>query len=89
MLFKHSTQCSISANAYHEIERFLIAYPNAPLFIINVIEHRQVSNAIAAFTRIAHESPQVIILQHGIPVWHRSHHAISAVALEQAAVEFR
>lgn len=89
IIFKHSTQCPISANAHKEMERFLSVHRDAPLCLVKVIESRQVSNAIAQLTHIQHESPQVIVLQRGKPVWHESHYAITAADLEQALVDFQ
>lgn len=89
IIFKHSTQCPISANAHKEMEQFLRVHKNAPVYLVKVIESRPVSNAIAKMTNIQHESPQVIVLQRGKPVWHASHYDITAVEIEQALVHFQ
>ena len=89
IIFKHSTQCPISANAYREVERFLEIHAHAPIYLVKVIESRQLSDTVGALTGIRHESPQVIILQHGAPVWHESHYAITAAELERALVDFQ
>jgi bacillithiol system protein YtxJ len=89
ILFKHSTQCPISAGAYQEMQKFTEVHPQAPVYLVKVIESRPISNEIAEFTDVKHESPQVIILEKGKPVWHKSHHDITAADLENATVDFR
>jgi bacillithiol system protein YtxJ len=89
VLFKHSTQCPTSAAAYKEVERFTAAYPDAPVYLIKVIEERTVSDAIAKRTGVTHESPQVIIVADGTVVYTASHDDITAAEIEEQLVEFR
>ena len=60
LLLKHSTQCSISARALEEVEAF-----SDDFVYLDLLEHRDVSDAIAARLKVRHESPQLLILQAG------------------------
>ncbi|MBW3634057.1 MAG: bacillithiol system redox-active protein YtxJ [Chloroflexi bacterium] len=68
VLFKHDFACHISANAYRE----LAAVPGeVPL--IDVERQRGLAVEVASRTGIEHESPQVIVLRNGRPVYAASH----------------
>ena len=79
IVFKHSTTCPVSANALKEFEDYLSQEPkkNTDYVLVKVIESRPVSNQIAEDTGIKHESPQIIYLQKGEPVWNTSHWSIT------------
>lgn len=78
LLFKNSTTCPISAAARHEMQRLLEQRPDAPLLVVDVNAHADLSREIARRTGIEHDSPQIILLTHGVPRWHASHYAIHA-----------
>ena len=77
-VFKHSTRCSISSMAKSRIEREW-GYSDAqiPLYYLDLIRHRDVSNHIAQATGIRHESPQLIVLKNGETIYDGSHTTIS------------
>nr|WP_242517886.1 bacillithiol system redox-active protein YtxJ [Halobacillus sp. GSS1] len=75
-LLKHSLTCPISAAAQEQFLRF-IEETSVPCFILYVQDSRELSNHIAEFTGVRHESPQVIQFQEGEAVWHDSHSAIT------------
>ncbi|WP_438432854.1 bacillithiol system redox-active protein YtxJ [Gorillibacterium sp. sgz500922] len=79
VVFKHSTTCPVSANAYREFESYLADKPdpNAQYYLVKVIESRPVSNRIAEDTGIKHESPQIICLKKQEPYWNASHWSIT------------
>ncbi|MND04785.1 hypothetical protein D3C83_252140 [compost metagenome] len=52
--------------------------------MVKVVEAKPVSNAVAEKLGIQHESPQIILLQGGKPVWNASHHNIRAENIEAA-----
>lgn len=86
LIFKHSTTCPISASAYHRVATYLReAGEAAPkTFLVKVIESRPVSNEIAARLGVTHQSPQAILVRAQRAVWHASHHAIEAGAIQRA-----
>ena len=84
VLFKHSTQCSQSAEAYEEVQSFLSDHPDVPCGVVLVIEDRELSDTLEQHFGIRHQSPQAIIISRGDPVWHASHSRVTAEALENA-----
>ncbi|MEI9918894.1 MAG: bacillithiol system redox-active protein YtxJ [Bacteroidota bacterium] len=79
LVFKHSTTCSISAMALHRLERKSI---DARVYYLDLRAHRDVSNLIASTFDVEHESPQVLIIDKGKAVYHRSHSEISPVDIQ-------
>ncbi len=78
-VFKHSTRCSISSTAKSRLERdWQGNEPNFPVFYLDLIAHRDVSNAIAMDTSVEHQSPQIIILKEGKSIYDSSHNMINA-----------
>ncbi|MBB6671120.1 bacillithiol system redox-active protein YtxJ [Cohnella nanjingensis] len=79
LLFKHSTQCPISAGAHEELQHYMADATAAPMdfAIVHVIEERPVSNAIAETLGVQHKSPQAILVQDGKPQWDESHWRIT------------
>jgi len=83
LLFKHSTICPISTNAYDEFQTFL-AENETPAAVILVREDRPVSNEVAERFLIKHESPQIFLLENGVVKWHTSHWKITKDAIQEA-----
>lgn len=84
VLFKHSTICSISDSAMEEVERLAGRRPDVPVFVIDVLAQRGLSQWVAGYFDVRHESPQVIVVRDGKPFWNTSHLAITADAIESA-----
>jgi len=79
LIFKHSTQCAISNAALRRLERNWNAEELAPLkiYYLDLLSYRNISQCIAESFDVEHESPQVLILKEGNPIFVRSHLAIS------------
>lgn len=78
-VFKHSTRCSISSMAKSRLERdWQGNEPNFPVYYLDLIRYRDVSNAIAQDTGIEHQSPQLIVIKNGEATYNDSHNTISA-----------
>lgn len=75
VIFKHSTRCSISSMAKNRLEKSEEP-ENIDFHFLDLIKFRSLSNQIADDFGIKHESPQVILIQNGKPVYHTSHSAI-------------
>ncbi len=84
LIFKHSTQCPISSEAYQEFQRFAASAGNLPCGLILVVENRELSNTVASRLGIRHESPQAIIVRDGLASWNASHWSITADSLSHA-----
>lgn len=85
-IFKHSTACPISSEAY----RYVAAYaensaPEDPeVYVVKVIEERTVSDKIADVLGVAHKSPQLILVKRGECAWTASHYGIRAERIREA-----
>src|SRR5262245_4017704 len=84
LIFKHSTQCSISAQAYEEFTDFVEGFRNLICGTVLVIENRALSDAIAARFGVRHESPQALLIKDGRVLWHASHWSITSDSLNEA-----
>lgn len=84
LLFKHSTTCPISAEAYKQYQTFLEnADKNAVnAYLIKVIENREISNQVETDTNVKHESPQIFLIKNKGVSWHTSHSDITADRIE-------
>jgi len=84
LIFKHSTQCAISAQAYEEFTDFAEGARTLPCGVVRVIENRTLSNAIADRFGIRHQSPQALLIKDGQVVWQASHWSITSDSLGEA-----
>jgi bacillithiol system protein YtxJ len=84
LIFKHSTQCSISTQAYEEFAEFVENANDLMCGTVLVIENRRLSNVIAERFGVRHQSPQAILIKDGRVMWHASHWSISPDALREA-----
>lgn len=86
LIFKHSTRCSISTAGLDRLERAWTPADDAAhnAYYLDLLRHREVSNAIAARYGIEHESPQVLVIRDGRCVHHASHFAITYAGTQQA-----
>lgn len=84
LIFKHSTSCSVSADAIQEYEAFLEQNSKVKSVLVKVIESRPVSNQIAEDLGIQHQSPQAILVNNNEVVWHTSHWHIKQESLAKA-----
>ncbi len=76
LIFKHSTTCSISAAAKSKLER---QWPEAKLpadsalYYLDLLNYRPLSGQVAQEFGIAHESPQLLLIEGGVCRYHASH----------------
>jgi bacillithiol system protein YtxJ len=75
VIFKHSTSCSISATAKTRLERQWAenGFGNVKTYSLDLLAYRPVSNEIADFFQVRHESPQLLLIQDGMCTYHGSH----------------
>ena len=78
LIFKHSTRCSISMMAKRRFELDWDNLPSdMPLYFLDLIKYRELSNKIAQDFSVYHESPQLLLIKNGECVLDQSHGAIS------------
>ena len=84
LIFKHSTQCAISAQAYEEFTDFAEGVGALPCGVVLVIENRELSNEIAVRFGLRHQSPQALLIKDRRVVWSASHWSITSDSLNDA-----
>lgn len=78
VIFKHSTRCSISMMAKRKFELDWDRLPGEiPLYFLDLIQHRDISNQIASTFSVNHESPQLLLIKDGECILDQSHGEIS------------
>lgn len=78
LIFKHSTRCNISRATLDRLERNWkdAEVSNVKPYFLDLLSHRNISNAIAEQFHVEHESPQVLIIRNGKSVYDNSHYGI-------------
>ena len=70
--------------ARRQVEQFHAAHPAVPVHTILVRAQRELSDGIAEWAGVAHESPQVIVVRRGKVVSAASHEGVTAEYLASA-----
>ena len=84
-IFKHSTRCSISSTAKARIERsWNFDETKLPIYYLDLLSYRHLSNQVAAEFDVRHESPQLLVIKNGECVYHASHFGIDPREVEAA-----
>ena len=84
VLFKHSTRCSISRMALKQFEtEFQFPEEKINWYLLDLLNHRDLSNEIASRYNVVHQSPQIVVIRNGKAVFNESHDSISAEDLKQ------
>jgi len=77
VIFKHSTRCPISSMTKKQFEFESTLIPqDIPVYLLDLIKHREISNKIADKWQVRHESPQVLLIKGSECVYHESHNEI-------------
>jgi bacillithiol system protein YtxJ len=84
VLFKHSTRCSISRMALKQFDAEF-NYPEEKIdwYLLDLLNHRDLSNEIASRYIVVHQSPQIVVIRNGKAVFNESHDSIAAEDLKQ------
>ncbi len=79
LIFKHSTRCSISDAALGRTERKWNDDDSNKLkpYYLDLLAHRDISNAIAERYHVMHESPQALIISNGKCIFSQTHMEIN------------
>ncbi len=86
LIFKHSTTCSISKMALSRFER-VEAPDHIDFYYLDLLNHRNISAAIAEAFQVHHESPQILLIKQGECIYDESHYGIMMDdVIEQAGV---
>jgi bacillithiol system protein YtxJ len=83
-ILKHSTRCSISFSAWNKLQRqWQWTDEQLPIYYLDLLSHRDVSNQIAEDFKVEHQSPQILIIKNGQCIYHTSHNGILASEIEE------
>jgi len=82
VLFKHSTRCGISSMAKDRLERY--GDLGVPAYYLDLLQYRNISDAIAQKYGVEHQSPQVLIIKDGKCIYTASHYEIDSKAIREA-----
>ena len=83
ILYKHGTRCPVSADVIDEVVAFSGTYPDWPVYVLKVVEHRDLSDSVADRLGVPHASPQAFVIKSGRCVWHASHYDITPKSLSR------
>lgn len=81
LFFKHSTRCSISDMAKRRFEKNWDQTATCRIVYLDLIAHRDISNALAEQLHVTHQSPQVIVVHADKVIYYASHSEIDAKAI--------
>ena len=81
LIFKHSTRCSVSRMVLKQFESEFDLENQVTPYFLDLLEHRDVSNAIAEQFKVVHQSPQLLLIKNGMSVYDASHSAIEVAEL--------
>ena len=84
VIFKHSTRCSVSRMVLKQFENEFDLDDKVTPYFLDLLEHRDVSNAIAERFKVVHQSPQLLLIKDGQSVYTVSHNEIDAITLSKA-----
>jgi len=81
-IFKHSTRCGISRMVLKQFEKDFHHDIEVTPYFLDLLAHRNISNAIAERFGVEHQSPQLLLIKNGKSVYDASHSAIAVKDLE-------
>jgi bacillithiol system protein YtxJ len=83
LIFKHSTRCSVSHFAYKSfLQEWHYENEEFPVYFLDLLKHRELSNEIAKKYQVIHQSPQILFIKNGACVGNASHNSVSVKQVE-------
>ena len=77
IIFKHSTRCGVSSMVLSRFEKTMEQYEDdIAFYFLDLIKYRGLSNEIAQFYNVKHQSPQILVIKNGMLKTHHSHYDI-------------
>lgn len=83
IIFKNSPRCYISKFALKNFERVFTNPTHTNCYMVDVVDNREESQAIARDFGVEHESPQILIIYKGEVVYSNSHEGIDPGQVEK------
>ena len=81
VMFKISMGCSVSRMVLKLFEYEFDLENQVTPYFLDLLEHRDISNAIAERFDVVHQSPQLLLINDGVSVYDVSHSAIEVAEL--------
>ena len=75
VIFKHSIRCSISSVVKSRLDKNEVR-DKTDFYIVDLINHREISNKVAETFKVTHESPQILLIKNGECFFNESHTSI-------------
>lgn len=85
-ILKHSTRCGISHAALDQVEQFA-ADVQAPIYVLDLLAHRDISNHIAERYNEPHASPQLFRIKDGAISAKATHYSIDKAWMQKVQSE--
>lgn len=76
VIFKHSTRCSISTMVLNRLNNASEDTSALEWHFLDLLQYRNISNAVADVFHVYHESPQILLIKNGECIYDESHMAI-------------
>ena len=78
IIFKHNTTCPISKGVKRLLEEDGDNLPeDVPVYILDLLSHRSISDRIAEEFNVKHESPQLLLIKDGKCPYHKALYEIT------------
>ncbi len=88
LIFKHSTRCGTSRMALKNFESdYDIPATEIDMYFLDLLNYRALSNDISEKFKVAHQSPQVLVIKNGKTVYNDSHYSISFEAIKEVVAQ--
>jgi bacillithiol system protein YtxJ len=72
-IYKHSTRCSVSVMVKRSLElEWNLSTEELPIYYLDLLIYRPISNKIASLLDVEHESPQLILVKDGKAAYYAS-----------------
>lgn len=85
VIFKHNTTCPISKGVRRQFEEEADSIPGVEaVYFLDLLAHRDISDAIAEQFNVEHKSPQLLLIKDGKSVYDEALYDISAAATANA-----
>lgn len=83
LIFKHSTRCGISRSVLKHFENEFDLKDKITPYFLDLLQYREISNAIATRFGVQHQSPQILLIKEGKALFAASHGDIDASLLKR------
>lgn len=84
VIFKHSSRCSTSSMVLRRLERSTTP-KTIDFHFLDLLTYRKLSNKIAEYFNVYHESPQVLLIKNGQCIYDENHMGILMEELNEQA----